>query len=333
MKRLAMILGAALLVAFTADVSVAYTTAPASAYVLCKRKKAGKPGHLVMRPVHCKKNEVLITPADYPQFVGPQGEIGLIGPMGPQGPAGENGLAGEVGLPGPMGLTGPVGPQGEMGPMGPIGETGLTGPQGPTGPQGETGLTGAAGPQGLQGEVGPVGPAGAKGEVGAVGPMGPGGPAGPAGPKGDSIVGPIGPVGPAGPQGEVGPTGPAGAAGEPGAPGSALAARIVDTPATLSPQVAVGAAGTKVAIESAVLPTVTYRVTFNSPLCPATGCDVSACVYMATFSGLVTKSGNPHRAASSLVVEAAPDDPASVDVDVDFTNVLTVVFSLEALCP
>jgi hypothetical protein len=78
---------------------------------------------------------------------------------------------------------------------------------------------------------------------------------------------------------------------------------------------------------------VTYRVTFNSALCPATGCDVSACVYMATFSGLVTKSGNPHRAASSLVVDAAPNDPASVDVQVDFTNVLTVVFSLEALCP
>jgi len=37
--------------------------------------------------------------------------------------------------------------------------------------------------------------------------------------------------------------------------------------------------------------------------------------------------------ASALVVAAASDDPASVDVDVDFTNVLTVVFSLEALCP
>jgi hypothetical protein len=54
---------------------------------------------------------------------------------------------------------------------------------------------------------------------------------------------------------------------------------------------------------------------------------------MATFSGLVTKSGNPHSAASLLVAEAAQDDPASVDVDVDLTNVLTVVFSLEALCP
>jgi hypothetical protein len=34
-----------------------------------------------------------------------------------------------------------------------------------------------------------------------------------------------------------------------------------------------------------------------------------------------------------LVADAASDDPASVDVDVDFTNVQTVVFSLEALCP
>ena len=86
-------------------------------------------------------------------------------------------------------------------------------------------------------------------------------------------------------------------------------------------------------VESVASPIVTYRVTFNSPLCPDTGCDVSACVYMATFSGLVGKSGNPHNAASVLVVEAAQNDPASVDVNVDTTNVVTVVFSLEALCP
>jgi hypothetical protein len=54
---------------------------------------------------------------------------------------------------------------------------------------------------------------------------------------------------------------------------------------------------------------------------------------MATFSGVVGKSGNPHRAALVLVTDAAPDDPASVDVDVDISNVQTVVFSLEALCP
>jgi Collagen triple helix repeat (20 copies) len=360
MKRVFMVVGATLLVAFTADVSRAYTEAPASAYVMCKHRKAGKRGHLIMRPAHCKKNEVLITPEDYPQFVGPQGETGLTGPMGPQGLAG---------------LIGPVGPAGEMGPRGEVGETGLTGPMGPMGPAGEVGAAGPVGPQGVQGEVGPIGPAGAPGEVGPAGPMGPtgeigpmgpageagavgpagpagpkgdtgevgpigpmgatgeNGPMGPTGPKGDSIVGPAGPRGPEGPQGEVGPTGPAGAAGEPGAPGSALAARVVDTPPNLNPQVAVGAAGTTVVVESVVLPVVTYRVTFNSPLCPDTGCDVSACVYMATFQGVVSKSGNPHRAASSLVVDAAADDVASVDVDVDMTNVLTVVFSLEALCP
>jgi hypothetical protein len=54
---------------------------------------------------------------------------------------------------------------------------------------------------------------------------------------------------------------------------------------------------------------------------------------MATFSGLVKTSGNPHSAASVLVVAGAPDDPASVDVNVDTTNVVTTVFSLEALCP
>src|SRR5262249_38986806 len=198
--------------------------------------------------------------------------------------------------------------QGEVGPVGPAGakgEVGAVGPIGPQGPIGETGLTGPVGPQGLQGETGPTG---------AMGPQGP---------KGDSIVGPIGP---AGPQGEVGPAGPAGAAGEPGAPGSALAARIVDsTPAQPNPQVAVGAAGTTVA----TLPPIgsgIYRVTFDSPLCPDTGCDVSACVYMATFSGMVGKSGNPHSAVSALGVEAAPGDPASVDVQVDLSDALTVVF-------
>jgi hypothetical protein len=54
---------------------------------------------------------------------------------------------------------------------------------------------------------------------------------------------------------------------------------------------------------------------------------------MATFSGVVGKSGNPHSQASVLLVGAAADDPASVDVNLDTTNVVTVVFSLEALCP
>jgi hypothetical protein len=108
---------------------------------------------------------------------------------------------------------------------------------------------------------------------------------------------------------------------------------VTDTPAALDPQVAVGAPGTLVSVESTSPEVVVYRVTFDSPQCPDTGCDVSACVYMATFQGTVSKSGNPHRVASSLVVDAAPDDAASVDVEVDLSNVLTVVFSLEAVCP
>ena len=74
-------------------------------------------------------------------------------------------------------------------------------------------------------------------------------------------------------------------------------------------------------------------MTFDSPLCPDTGCDVSACVYMATFSGVVGKSGNPHSVVSALGVAAAQGDPASVDVQVDVSNVVNVVFSLQALCP
>jgi hypothetical protein len=106
---------------------------------------------------------------------------------------------------------------------------------------------------------------------------------------------------------------------------------VTDTPAALDPHVEVGAPGTTVTVGTPVDSVVVYRVTF----CPAdAGCNVSACVYMATFQGTVSKSGNPHRVASSLIVDAAgPDDLASVDVEVDLTNVLTVVFSLEAVCP
>jgi len=318
MKRVVMVLGAALLVAFTADFSSAFTADLPSAYVLCKAHKAGKDGRLVLRKNQCRKREVKINPADYPDFLGPQGlqgQVGLTGPVGPQGEAGPQGPIGETG---PQGVIGPQGPEGLAGAKGDVGPAG---PAGAAGPKGDPGAVGAAGPAGAEGPAGPAGPVGPKGDTGAVGLAGPAGPVGAAGP--------MGPAGPTGPQGEVGP---AGAAGEPGAPGSALAARIVDTSA-LKPQVAVGAAGTTVKVESVASPIVTYRVTFNSPLCPDTGCDVSACVYMATFSGLVGKSGNPHNAASVLVVEAAQNDPASVDVNVDTTNVVTVVFSLEALCP
>src|SRR5215472_4383374 len=97
-KRAALLVAAALLLAFTANSSSAFTADLPSAYVLCKAHKAGKDGRLVLRKTQCRKREVKINPADYPEFLGPQGvegQVGLPGPMGPQG------------------LTGPVGPQGE----------------------------------------------------------------------------------------------------------------------------------------------------------------------------------------------------------------------------
>jgi hypothetical protein len=54
---------------------------------------------------------------------------------------------------------------------------------------------------------------------------------------------------------------------------------------------------------------------------------------MAVFQGTTTKSGNPHANVALLYVEATAGDPASVDVTMDTTNVLTAIFSLEALCP
>src|SRR5262249_23476050 len=101
------------------SISSAFTADLPSAYVLCKAHREGRDGRLVLRKNQCRKREVRINPADYPEFIGPQGvegQVGLIGPVGPQG------------------LTGPVGPQGEIGPMGPQGEVGLMGPQGPIGP-------------------------------------------------------------------------------------------------------------------------------------------------------------------------------------------------------
>jgi hypothetical protein len=76
-----------------------------------------------------------------------------------------------------------------------------------------------------------------------------------------------------------------------------------------------------------------YRVTFDSPQCPDTGCDVSGCVYMTVFQGTTTHSGNPHNNVALLYVAATVGDAASVDVIEDTSSVLTSVFSLEAVCP
>ena len=75
-----------------------------------------------------------------------------------------------------------------------------------------------------------------------------------------------------------------------------------------------------------------YKVTFSSPLCPDTGCDVSNCVNIAVFQGLVAGSGNPHSSAAVLYVIPDPTDVASVDVYGTGANVTSFVFSLEALC-
>jgi Collagen triple helix repeat (20 copies) len=327
MKRF-MIVGAALLLGATfvvADVASAFTPDLPSIYVLCKKHKAGKSGRLIARVGSCRKREVQINPADYPEFIGPQGFQGDSGPMGPAGPQGAAGVAGLPGATGPQGL---VGPQGSQGPQGLTGEVGPKGETGTPGLQGETGPQGPAGPQGPQGAVGPTGLTGDIGPIGPQGDVGPTGPTGDTGPKGDK-----GDKGDTGAQGIPGPTGPAGNDGAPGTPGTSLAARVTDTPAALDPQVEIGAPLTTVTVGTPVNSVVVYRVTFDSPECPATGCNVSQCVYMATFQGTVSRSGNPHRVASSLVVDAASDDAASVDVEVDLSNVLTVVFSLEAVCP
>jgi len=75
-----------------------------------------------------------------------------------------------------------------------------------------------------------------------------------------------------------------------------------------------------------------YKVTFSSPLCPDTGCDVSNCVNIAVFQGLVTGSGNPHASAAVLYVVPDPNDVASVDVYSTGASVTTFVFSLTAVC-
>src|SRR5262249_61736214 len=76
MKRLAIVIGSTLLVAFTAEISSAFTADLPSAYVLCKAHKAGRDGSLVLRKNQCRKREVRINPADYPEFMGPQGVEG-----------------------------------------------------------------------------------------------------------------------------------------------------------------------------------------------------------------------------------------------------------------
>jgi collagen triple helix repeat protein len=335
MKRFMIVVGAALLGAtfVVADVASAFTPDLPSIYVLCKKHKAGKSGRLIARVGSCRKREVQINPADYPEFIGPQGFQGESGPMGPAGPQGTTGLAGLPGAAGPQGLVGPQGPQGlqgltgEVGPKGETGTPGLQGETGPQGPAGPQGPQGAVGPIGLTGDVGPIGP------QGAVGPTGPTGDTGAQGPTGAT-----GAQGPAGPQGEAGPKGDPGDRGAPGTPGTTLAARVLDP----TPQGPVGSDGVDVnpggADAYAARTTTGYRLTFDSARCddPTTvpvveGCDVHNCVFIAVFQGLVT-SGNPHN-ASVLFVEAAADDIASVDVIVDRSKVSSTVFSLEAVCP
>jgi hypothetical protein len=320
MKQFMIVVGAALLGAtfVVADVASAFTPDLPSIYVLCKKHKAGKSGRLIARVGSCRKREVQINPADYPEFIGPQGFQGESGPMGPAGP---QGLVGPQGPQGLQGLTGEVGPKGETGTPGLQGETGPQGPAGPQGPQG------AVGPIGLTGDVGPIGP---QGDVGPAGPKGDTGAQGPTGATGAQ--------GPAGPQGEAGPKGDPGDRGAPGTPGTTLAARVLDP----TPQGPVGSDGVDVnpggADAYAARTTTGYRLTFDSARCddPTTvpvveGCDVHNCVFIAVFQGLVT-SGNPHN-ASVLFVEAAADDIASVDVIVDRSKVSSTVFSLEAVCP
>jgi hypothetical protein len=64
------------------------------------------------------------TPANYPDFIGPQG------------PAGAAGAKGDTGDTGPIGPQGPAGSAGATGPQGPQGPSGSTGPQGPAGANG-----------------------------------------------------------------------------------------------------------------------------------------------------------------------------------------------------
>src|SRR5262245_30230651 len=341
MKRFMIVVGAALLGAtfVVADVASAFTPDLPSIYVLCKKHKAGKSGRLIARVGSCRKREVQINPADYPEFIGPQGFQGESGPMGPAGP---QGLVGPQGPQGLQGLTGEVGPKGETGTPGLRGETGPQGPAGPQGPQGAVGpigLTGDVGPIGPQGDVGPAGPKGDKGDVGGAGPRGAVGPTGPPGDTGgQGPTGATGAQGPAGPQGVAGPKGDPGDRGAPGTPGTTLAARVLDP----TPQGPVGSDGVDVnpggADAYAARTTTGYRLTFDSARCddPTTvpvveGCDVHNCVFIAVFQGLVS-SGNPHN-ASVLFVEAAADDVASVDVFVDRSKVSSTVFSLEAVCP
>jgi hypothetical protein len=110
-----------------------------------------------------------------------------------------------------------------------------------------------------------------------------------------------------------------------------LAARVLDS----TPHAPVGVEGVEVnpggADAYAVRTASGYRLIFDSERCADGGCDVHNCVFIAVFQGSVT-SGNPHN-ASVLFVEAANDDPASVDVFIDRSKVNSTVFSLEAVCP
>ncbi len=105
-------------------------------------------------------------------------ELGVAGPVGPpgaEGPAGPRESAGSEGPSGAPGAEGPTGPLGPSGPEGPTGSTGATGSLGSTGP---------AGPSGAPGPVGAAGPTGAQGLTGATGPPGPA-----TGPAGGALTG------------------------------------------------------------------------------------------------------------------------------------------------
>src|SRR5262245_2577963 len=330
-KRAAILVAAALLLAFTANSSSAFTADLPSAYVLCKAHKAGKDGRLVLRKNQCRKREVKINPADYPEFIGPQGlqgQVGLVGPVGPTGspgpqgeiaPMGPQGEAGPQGLPGPQGLTGP---RGEMGPQGLIGETG------PAGPKGDTG---AAGPAGPAGPVGAAGPAGPVGETGPAGPKGDAGAVGPAGPKGDTgavgQAGPAGPAGPVGPMGPAGPTGPQGEAGVPGTPNTVLAVRVIDNASMTQPVVDAGTPGTSVVRLLSNGNVSGYQVSFDNPRCPTAGCDVSHCVYVGAFDYRATGQFTPPS------VTGTPGDVTSLDVALPSKASGPTGFSILVTCP
>eukprot|EP00058_Branchiostoma_floridae_P019839 XP_002605329.1 hypothetical protein BRAFLDRAFT_89027 [Branchiostoma floridae] len=152
-----------------------------------------------------------ITPSQFRQEQGNDGEPGPRGIQGNFGQKGDDGPRGFPGPPGPLGLQGMPGPPGIKGDQG---DPGPLGPPGPEGPRGNPGPSGADGPQGPPGKRGQPGRPGEKGEPGDPGQPGlPGDAGGPGakgdpGPKGeDGSSGMPGPSGKPGPRGEDGPKG------------------------------------------------------------------------------------------------------------------------------